>query len=117
MIKRSNIIDKVVETIPQTYPTFAEEDSIPFVSSLLIFAKIIAVTPSTNQPTKKLAIPVILDHVASCDSDWAVWDGLHDVADTKEVVLCVLQPQLRQITASSAISFPQYVQNLILHAA
>ncbi len=54
--------------IPQIYPTFAEEDIIPLVSSLLKQANTIAVIPNANQPIKKLAIPEIFDQVASCES-------------------------------------------------
>ena len=63
-----NINDNTVEMIPQIYPTFAEELITPFVSSLLIHAKTIAVMPKANHPIKKLTIPHIFAHIASCGS-------------------------------------------------
>lgn len=81
-IRRNSAKDNAVETMPHTYPTFAEEHITPFVSSLLIQAKTIAVIPSANQPIKKLTIPQIFDHVASCDSDISVAIGFGLGADS-----------------------------------
>ena len=101
--------------MPQTYPVFAAGHITPFVSSLLTCANTIAVIPNTNQPKKKLTMPQIFAHVASCDSVSSTIIGAVVGDEANVFPCCVLQPQFKQITASSAISFPQCVQNFILH--
>ena len=60
-------MDNMTDIQPQIYPVFANELIFPPVSCLLMYAKIIATVPRTNQPKKKLVIPQTAEAIAKAE--------------------------------------------------